>query len=92
MSEQKRTLNGMEGFQKGFKATMDLNQIFDSTKNSNDEYLAFALGSIAAIYNSIDDNDELWRVRQKFWHTEEALGQSRSSKIESTVNSELSDQ
>lgn len=83
MTTEKKVLNNMPGFKKGFQAILSLKSELNPSFDSTDEQVAFALGAIAGVYNSIDDESQLWEIRQKLWKIEEALGQGRKSKIES---------
>lgn len=74
----------MDGFKRGFEAIGALKSIYDPIQDDYDEYLAFALGAIAAIYHSMDDSEKHWEVRNKVWQVEEALGESRQKKLETT--------
>ena len=81
MDGTKRKLNDMDGFKRGMTAIFSLKNMYGTIKDNPDEYLAYALGTIAGIYSSVAGKDELWELRKKFWHTEEALGESRNNKL-----------
>jgi len=85
MSEQKRVLNNMPGFKKGFEAIRSLKSSFGSIEGCPDEYLAFSLGAIASIYNAIENEEKLWELRKKIWQVEETLGESRREKIKTKL-------
>ena len=76
MVDKSRVLNNMPGFKRGFQAVMSQQNFEDP-----DDQVAFVLGALAGVYNSIEDKDNLWEVRQKIWKIEEALGQSRETKM-----------
>ena len=80
MEEQKRVLNNMPGFKKGFEAVSRRNNL-GSNADVTDDQIAFVLGALAGVYNSIENDEKLWETRQRIWKIEEALGQGRQAKI-----------
>lgn len=70
-----------ECFKTGYGAVASRQNAVAQGIDGLEDQIAFVLGSLAALYNSVDDPDELWKVREKVWKLEEALGESRNKKI-----------
>ena len=71
----------MAGFKKGVESIASLKQQFGAIEESSDEYIAYVLGALASVYNSIEDQNKLWCIREKLWRVEEHLGESKRNKV-----------
>ncbi|SMF35140.1 hypothetical protein [Pseudobacteriovorax antillogorgiicola] len=84
--EDKRTLNQMPGFKKGFEALTYLQPELGEIGVASEEYLAFALGALARVYGSVNDPEKLWELRNKLWKVEEKLGELQKNRIDSSAD------
>ena len=64
-SDNKRVLNKMRGFKKGLEVFAHVKTELEGENQDFDENVAFALGVLAGVYNSVEDQQKLWEIRKK---------------------------